>query len=134
MTGNASILYVEDNLENQILILRVLTAEGYSVTFAENATEAMIQIEQQTFNLILMDINLPDIDGYTLTSQLRQNPKVAGIPIIALTANVMKGDRERSLEAGCDGYIQKPIDVDTLPDQIRIFLSNSSLSNEVAYD
>ena len=134
MIGNASILYVEDNLENQILILRVLTAEGYSVTFAENATEAMYQIEQQKFNLILMDINLPDIDGYTLTSQLRKNPQVAGIPIIALTANVMKGDRERSLEAGCDGYIQKPIDVDTLPDQIRVFLSNSSLPNEVAYD
>lgn len=125
MSANASILYVEDNLENQILILRVLTAEGFSVTFAENATEALSQIDQQKFNLILMDINLPDIDGYTLTSLLRQRPQIADVPIIALTANVMKGDRERSLEAGCDGYIQKPIDVDMLPDQIRVFLRGS---------
>jgi two-component system cell cycle response regulator DivK len=69
-----------------------------------------------------MDINLPDMDGYSLTSQLRENPKFDNIPIVALTANVMKGDRERSLEAGCDGYIQKPIDVDTLPQQVEIYL------------
>lgn len=122
MTENPTILYVEDNWENRILILRVLAAEGFNVTFAENATEALGLINQQAFNLILMDINLPDIDGYTLTNQLRQYPNCNGVPIIALTANVMKGDRERSLNAGCDGYIQKPIDVDTLPEQIGVFL------------
>jgi two-component system cell cycle response regulator DivK len=122
MTESVSILYVEDDPLNRILIHRVLNAEGYDVTFAENAIEALAHLEHQDYNLILMDINLPDIDGYSLTSQLRQTPKYKETPIVALTANVMKGDRERSLESGCDGYIQKPIDVDTLPDQIKVFL------------
>lgn len=122
MNGNSSILYVEDNLENRILILRVLNAEGYSVDFAENATEALEAVRANYYHLILMDINLPDIDGYTLTSKLRSNSRLQTIPIIALTANVMKGDREKSLDAGCDGYIQKPIDVDALPQQIEAFL------------
>lgn len=122
MNGNTSILYVEDNLENRILILRVLNAEGYGVDFAENAIEALEAVQSNQYSLILMDINLPDIDGYTLTSKLRRNSHLLNIPIIALTANVMKGDREKSLEAGCDGYIQKPIDVDTLPQQIEGYL------------
>jgi two-component system cell cycle response regulator DivK len=122
MNGNTSILYVEDNFENRILILRVLNAEGYGVDFAENAYEALEAVNRSDYHLILMDINLPDIDGYTLTSKLRNNSRLQNIPIIALTANVMKGDREKSLNAGCDGYIQKPIDVDTLPQQIEVFL------------
>lgn len=122
MTESASILYVEDNPENRILILRILNAEGHHVTFAENATEALSAVEQQVFHLILMDINLPDIDGYTLTAQLREKQALEHVPIVALTANVMKGDREKSLEAGCDGYIQKPIDVDLLPRQIEVYL------------
>ena len=122
MAEFVSILYVEDDPLNRILIHRVLNAEGYDVTFAENANEALDHLANKDYSLILMDINLPDIDGYSLTTRLRQNPKYENTPIIALTANVMKGDRERSLESGCDGYIQKPIDVDTLPSQIRIFL------------
>ena len=116
------ILYVEDNPGNRILIQRILNAEGYSVIFAENAYQALTIAETETFNLILMDINLPDIDGYTLTARLRNYPRLQNVPIIALTANVMKGDRERSLEAGCDGYIQKPVDVDALPQQIEYYL------------
>jgi two-component system cell cycle response regulator DivK len=122
MSEGRSILYVEDNFENRILVLRILNAEGYSVTFAENAFQAMDAITEQDFDLILMDINLPDIDGYTLTARLRDNPRSASTPIVALTANVMKGDRERSLDAGCDGYIQKPLDVDLLPEQVQRFL------------
>ena len=125
MAENISILYIEDNPINRILIMRVLNAEGYSVSFAENGNEALANLEQNEYDLILMDINLPDIDGYELTSILRQNPKFQGTPIIALTANVMKGDRERSLESGCDGYIQKPIDVDALPRQIEVFLKEA---------
>jgi len=71
----------------------------------------------------LMDINMPDIDGYTLTSKLKSFPNLKNVPIIALTANVMKGDREKSLKAGCDGYIQKPIDVDSFTGQIKRFLA-----------
>jgi two-component system cell cycle response regulator DivK len=69
-----------------------------------------------------MDINMPGIDGYTLTAQIKSVPDYMSIPIIAMTANVMRGDRERSLEAGCDGYIQKPIDIDVLAQQIERFI------------
>jgi len=118
----ATILYVEDNLANRRLVSRVLLAEDYEIIEAENAQEAMAAIEKKIPDVILMDINMPDIDGYTLTGRLKQMPELKGIPIVAMTANVMKGDRERTLEAGCDGYIQKPIDVDTLPEQIACYL------------
>ena len=122
MTNNVLILYVEDNPENRLLIRRILTVEGYTVIEAENAATALSFIEEQTPDLILMDINMPDMDGYTLTAKMKTYPKLFAVPIIALTANVMKGDRERTLAAGCDGYIQKPVDVDTLPEQISQYL------------
>ncbi len=116
------ILYIEDNLENRILVRRILQAEGYDVVEAENATAALDILNRETPDLILVDINMPDIDGYTLTRNLKGQERFRAVPIIALTANVMKGDREKSLAAGCDGYIQKPIDVDALPNQIARFL------------
>jgi len=122
MEDTITVLYVEDNPENRLLVRRILMAEGFDVTEAESASKAVESISQKCPDLILMDINMPEVDGYTLTSRLRENPRLNGVPIIALTANVMKGDRERTLEAGCDGYIQKPIDVDMLPQQILRFL------------
>jgi two-component system cell cycle response regulator DivK len=122
MLNNTTILYIEDNLENRILIRRILQAEGYTVLEAGSAAQAIAVVQNQRPDLILMDINIPDIDGYTLTSHLKAIPRLKHIPIIALTANVMKGDRERTLDAGCDGYIQKPIDVDALPQQVMQFL------------
>jgi two-component system, cell cycle response regulator DivK len=122
MSNNTTILYVEDNVDNRTLVRRVLTVEGYNVIEAVNATQALEILKNTTPNLILMDINMPDIDGYTLTSQIKGMPGLGSIPIIALTANVMRGDRERSLQAGCDGYIQKPIDIDALSEQIERFL------------
>jgi two-component system cell cycle response regulator DivK len=121
--SRGTILYVEDNPENRMLVRRVLTVEGFTVVEASSATSALEMIKASPPSLILMDINMPDIDGYTLTSKLRAMTEMEGVPIIALTANVMKGDRERSLEAGCDGYIQKPIDIDILPSQIERFLA-----------
>jgi two-component system, cell cycle response regulator DivK len=122
MSHNATILYVEDNVDNRTLVRRVLTAEGYSIIEAVNATQALEILRNTKPSLILMDINMPDIDGYTLTAQIKDTPGLELIPIIALTANVMRGDRERSLEAGCDGYIQKPIDIDALSEQVERFL------------
>lgn len=116
------ILYVEDNFENRVLIRRILQAEGYQV---DEASDGMTGIEMAVANkpdLILLDINLPDIDGYETAARLRQIDGMADIPILALTANVMHGDRERALEAGCNGYIQKPVDVDELPAQIEGYL------------
>ncbi|MFN2198108.1 MAG: response regulator [Anaerolineales bacterium] len=123
MDDEITILYVEDNRENRLLVKRILMVEGYRVIEAENADQAIELLQTELPRLILMDINMPDIDGYTLTARLRCDRKLMRTPIVALTANVMRGDRERSLEAGCDGYIQKPIDVDLLPGQVEKYLS-----------
>ena len=121
----ATILYVEDNLDNRILIRRVLTAEGYRVVEAENAQQALAYLERETPDLILMDINIPEIDGYTLTKQLKSRPELKHVPILAMTANVMKGDMEKALQAGCDGYIPKPVDIDLLPEQVARHLARA---------
>jgi two-component system cell cycle response regulator DivK len=122
MAQPSTILYVEDNPDNRLLVRRVLMAEGHIVEEAGSAAQAIEAVQRLRPDLILMDINLPGVDGYTLTSQLKAIPALAHVPIIALTANVMKGDRERTINAGCDGYIQKPVDVDSLPQQIERFL------------
>jgi two-component system cell cycle response regulator DivK len=122
----STILYVEDNPDNRSLIRRVLQAEGYLVVEAINATQALEKLEYNNIDLVLMDINMPDMDGYTLTAKIKSIQKFSSIPIIAVTANVMRGDREKSLGAGCDGYIQKPIDIDTLSQQIERFIIRST--------
>jgi two-component system cell cycle response regulator DivK len=125
METRKTVLYVEDSLDNRVLVRRVLQSEGFQVIEAENATRAMEVLEVHHPDLILMDINLPEVDGYSLTTHLKLRPELKKVPIIALTANVMRGDRERSLDAGCDGYIQKPIDVDTLAGQIDQYIIRS---------
>ncbi len=122
MSSKATILYVEDNSDNRKLVRRVLEVEGYAVVEATNGYEAMERLQEQRIDLALMDINMPDLDGYTLTSRIKAMPQFRRLPIVAVTANVMRGDRERSLQAGCDGYIQKPIDIDNLSAQIERFL------------
>lgn len=119
----STILYVEDNPENRLLVKRILTAENYELLEATNAAQAINLLETTTPDLILMDINMPDMDGYTLTTRIKSMPGLARIPILALTANVMRGDKEKTLEAGCDGYIQKPLDVDQLVREIEKFLA-----------
>jgi len=122
--ASAKILYIEDNAENRLLIRRVLEAEGYTVILAPNAKDGVARAMADPPDLILMDINLPETDGYTTTAQIKATPGLEGIKVVALTANVMKGDREKTLAAGCDGYIQKPIDVDQLPRQIARYLES----------
>jgi two-component system, cell cycle response regulator DivK len=117
-----TVLCIEDNRDNRILVRRILQAEGYSVLEASNAFEGLQMALVQRPDIILVDINMPHIDGLTLAARLKAYPGLALVPIIAITANVMHGDRERSLAAGCDGYIQKPIDIDALPEQVARFL------------
>lgn len=124
--SKGTILYVEDNPDNRNLIRRVLNSEGYNVVEAAQATQAFEKLSTERVDLILMDINMPVVDGYTLTAQIKNTAEFARIPIVAVTANVMRGDREKSLEAGCDGYIQKPIDIDTLAQQIERFIKRST--------
>lgn len=119
----ATILYVEDNPDNRVLVRRILLSEDYGLLEAQNAAQALEMLKDAHPDLILMDINMPDMDGYTLTSRIKTMPGFERVPIIALTANVMRGDKEKTLEAGCDGYIQKPLDIDQLLREVERFLS-----------
>ena len=118
----STILYVEDNPDNRLLVRRILHAENYKMLEAKNAVEAIDLLETTIPDLILMDINMPEMDGYTLTAKIRAMPGLGRVPILAVTANVMRGDKEKTLEAGCDGYIQKPLDIDQLTREIEKFL------------
>lgn len=123
--SKGTILYVEDNPDNRTLVRRILLSEDYALLEANNALEALEVLKTSKPDLILMDINMPDMDGYTLTARIKGMPGFARVPILALTANVMRGDREKTLEAGCDGYIQKPLDIDQLIKEIERFLARS---------
>jgi len=119
------ILYIEDTFDNRILIKRILEASGYIVDEAPDGLTGIQIALRSRPDLVLIDINLPDIDGYEVTARLRQMEGFERVPIVALTANVLEGDRERSLDSGCDGYIPKPVDVDELPNQIAEFLNGA---------
>jgi two-component system cell cycle response regulator DivK len=124
--NKGTILYVEDNPDNRMLVRRILVADGYHLIEARGAAEAINLLERARPDLILMDINMPDMDGYTLTAKIKSTSGFERIPIIALTANVMRGDKEKTLEAGCDSYLQKPLDIDLLTREIERFLARSA--------
>src|SRR5919109_2352118 len=119
--NKGTILYVEDNPDNRLLVKRILLSEDYALLEAMDAAEALELLETTHPDLILMDINMPGVDGYTLTATIKALPGFERVPILAVTANVMRGDREKTLEAGCDGYIQKPLDIDQLTREIERF-------------
>ncbi|MFN2270236.1 MAG: response regulator [Anaerolineae bacterium] len=125
---SGKILYIEDNLGNRMLVRRILEAEGYSITEAPDGPTGLDLAAREPFDLILLDINLPEIDGYDLARRMRTMSNLDDVPILAVTANVMQGDKERTLEAGCDGFIPKPIDVDKLPEQIQTALDRGRVS------
>jgi two-component system cell cycle response regulator DivK len=128
MADKLRVLYIEDNPDNQMLVRRVLMSEGYDVLLAANGQEGLHLAKTMKPNVILVDINMPGVDGYTVTSKLRQMTELVRVPIIALTANVMKGDREKTLAAGCDGYIQKPIDIDSFPKQLARYIEETKVA------
>jgi CheY-like chemotaxis protein len=117
-----SILIVDDNPVNLKLIRVLLTGEGYDVRTAADAEEAMQVLKEASPHLILMDVQLPGIDGLELTRRLKTDPATRDIKILGLTAYAMKGDEEKILAAGCDGYIAKPIDTRALPRVIGHYL------------
>lgn len=118
----STILYVEDNAQNMRLVRKMLKADGHEMLEALNGMTGIEMTKQHNPDLILMDINLPDIDGMEVTRTIKQNPELADIPIIALTANAMHGDREKFIEAGCDGYLAKPISRRELSNMVSNFL------------
>jgi two-component system, cell cycle response regulator DivK len=116
------ILVVEDNERNLKLLRDVLEYAGYDVRTARTAEDGITLAISEPPDLVLMDLQLPGIDGMEALRRLRASPLTAGIPVVAVTAQAMKHDRERALEAGFDGYVEKPISVRVFPDQVRRFL------------
>src|SRR5690242_15094766 len=125
MTMPAKILYVEDNVLNMRLVRKLLMSAGYTMIEAVDGRSGVKLAEREKPDLILMDMNLPDIDGIEATRQLKLCTDLAHIPVIALTANAMHGDRERFIGSGCDGYIAKPIARRELLDAISEFLNQT---------
>jgi CheY-like chemotaxis protein len=128
---NQLILVVEDNPANQMLVQAVLELDGYSVVLAASADEALEQIARARPDLILMDVQLPGQDGLSLTRRLKSDPATAAIPVVALTAHAMHGDRDLALDAGCAGYIAKPIDTRMFAHQVRTFLTDSATGDRL---
>jgi two-component system, cell cycle response regulator DivK len=122
MTHN--ILYIEDNPDNMMLVQRALEARGYHLLKAMKGLDGVATAETEEVDLILLDINLPDIDGYEVAQRLRSSSKtrLASIPIIAITANALKGDAEKALDAGCDVYMSKPINIRELWARVEAFV------------
>lgn len=128
-TRKKRILVVDDNPRNLKLAFDVLEDAGYAVVEAVNAEEAQSMIDRNLPDLILMDIALPGMDGLTLTRKIKANERTKHIRIIALTAFAMKGDDQKALAAGCDGYITKPIDIHQLPVQVAEILGGSGFAS-----
>ncbi len=125
------ILVVEDNETNQTLVRAVLELAGYRVAVAGSADEAWEAVRELSPDLILMDVQLPGQDGLSLTRELKADRATASIPVVALTAHAMNGDRELALQAGCQGYIAKPIDTRTRALEVREYLADRSTDDRL---
>ena len=119
-----NVLYIEDNPDNMRLVQRALESRGYRLLQAKTGLAGVSIAESEEVDLILLDINLPDIDGYEVAQRLRSSTKISltRIPIIAITANALKGDAEKALNAGCDVYMSKPINIRELWARVEAFV------------
>jgi len=122
------ILIVDDNVVNLKLATRVLEAAGFSISQATDAEQAQQMLAEFVPALILMDIGLPGMDGLSLTRKLKADERFEHVPIVALTASAMKGDDQKAIDAGCEGYITKPIDTRELPRQVQTYLDSKPRS------
>lgn len=131
MTKSALILVVDDNDAGLLLVCSLLEMEGFRVDSAGSAEEVLERLSDHTPDLILMDVQLPGQDGLSLTRQLKADPATAAIPIVALTAHAMPGDRELAIAAGCSGYVSKPIDTRDFGNQVRGYLNVQTTPNAI---
>jgi CheY-like chemotaxis protein len=120
---SACILVVDDNPANLALLEHLLLTQGYDVRLAVDAQEALTHLEEVVPRLILMDLQLPGVDGFELTRRLKTEARTQGVRIVAVTSYAMPGDAQRALAAGCDGYVSKPIDVRSFTGQIAHYLN-----------
>jgi two-component system cell cycle response regulator DivK len=116
------ILVVDDNQDSRELVVKVLKNKGYEIIEATDGEEAIEKAVGERPDLILLDISIPKLDGYEVTRRLKSREEFKDLPIVALTAHAMKGDRAKALEAGCEGYISKPINIRELPEQVKSYL------------
>jgi CheY-like chemotaxis protein len=126
MSKSSLILVVDDNDAGLLLTCAVLQLDGFQVDSASSSQQVLERLHVRRPDLILMDVQMPGQDGLSLTRQLKADPATVTIPIVALTAHAMAGDRELAFAAGCSGYISKPIDTRTFGDQVRAFLPAAS--------
>ena len=117
-----TVLCVEDNPTNLLLVSRIVEAEGHDLLEARTGTEALDILSVQVPDIILLDINIPGIDGLEVARRIKADERLQYVPLIATTANVLVGDRERCLEAGCDEYMPKPLDIRKLRQLMRVFI------------
>jgi len=117
-----TVLVVEDNEDNRALVVKVLSRHGYRLLEAASGEEALERAALEPPDVVLMDINLAGMNGFEATRRLKEIPGLERLPVVALTAYAMVGDRERALAAGCDGYLSKPVDVRKLPEQVAAFI------------
>lgn len=127
MNSRPRILYIEDDPVNMLLIKKLLRVEGFDMLEACDAASGIEIAKQQQPDAILLDINMPDLDGYSAARQMKGLPELFGIPIIAVTANALDSDRKKSFDAGCDGYITKPVDIRKFGTQIRFYLDREAV-------
>ena len=126
LNAQKKILIVDDNEDSRELVIKVLKLSGYQIVQAVDGEEALLKAASERPDLILMDRSLPKMDGLEVAKRLKSDAATSKVPIVALTAHAMRGDREKALAAGCDGYIPKPINVRTLAEQVRLHLEKSS--------
>ena len=124
-TDKKKILIVDDNADSRELVMKILRNKNYQLSDAIDGEDALIKINADKPDLILMDISMPKIDGYELTRRIKSQKDLCDIKVVALTAHAMKGDKEKALASGCLGYITKPINVRIFGEQIEIFLNSS---------
>lgn len=134
MSSAPLVLVVEDNEVNQLLTAAVLERDGFAVELARTSSEAMERLRLHKPDMILMDVQLPGMDGLSFTRKLKADPATARITIVAVTAHAMAGDREQTLAAGCAGYISKPIDTRTFGSQVREFLARTARTSGAETD
>ncbi|MBV9173914.1 MAG: response regulator [Chloroflexi bacterium] len=120
------ILVVEDNEMNRDMLCRRLERKGYQVLMAEDGRQGVAMAQSERPDLILMDMSLPVLDGWEATRHIKATPETGGVPVIALTAHAMSGDRERAIEAGCDDYETKPIELARLLEKIEALLAGTT--------
>lgn len=118
------VLCIEDNSSNMTLISRIVEAEGHDLLRAEDGPAGLTMLERTTPDLILLDVNIPGVNGLEIARRISVDERLGDVPLVAITANVLVGDRERCLEAGCDEYLPKPLDIKRLRELMRQYLNS----------